>query len=99
MRYSDHEQRQMDIESGAEMDRHAARKAAKQVDIRTASFRVMHDTPGHATYGVWVNGGKCGDLTVRQEERVAFEEMMLRAGFLFSGLFADPKLNTEQTED
>jgi hypothetical protein len=52
-----------------------------QIDIRTASFRILHDTPGHATYGVWVNGGKCGDLTVRQTERVAFEEMMRRGGW------------------
>lgn len=80
MRYSDHEQRQMDIKSGEELDRHAERKA-KQIDLRSASFRVLHDTPGHATYGVWVNGGKCGDLTVRQEERVAFEIMMERGGF------------------
>ena len=53
----------------------------KQVDIRSASFRVMRETPGHVTYGVWVNGGKCGDLTVRQEECVAFVTMMERAGF------------------
>lgn len=53
----------------------------KQIDIRSASFRMIRSTPGHATYGVWVNGGKCGDLVVRQEERVAFEEMMQRGGF------------------
>lgn len=52
----------------------------KQVDIR-GSFRVLHETPGHATYGVWVNGGKSGDLVVRQEERIAFQSMMERAGF------------------
>ena len=55
----------------------------KQVDIRSASYRILDDTPGHVRYGVWVNGGKCGDLTLRQEERVAFEEMMDRAGFRF----------------
>lgn len=60
----------------------------KQVDIRSASYRVLHDTPGHATYGVWINGGKCGDLTVRQEERIGFEAMMARAGFLLSGFAA-----------
>ena len=53
----------------------------KQVDIRSASFRVLHETPGHVTYGVWINGGKCGDLVVRQEERIGFQEMMERAGF------------------
>ena len=53
----------------------------KQIDIRSASFRAVHSTPGHVTYGVWVNGGKCGDLVVRQEERVAFEQMMQRGGF------------------
>lgn len=58
-------------------------KIDKQVDIRSASYRILDDTPGHVRYGVWVNGGKCGDLTLRQEERVAFEEMMRRAGFRF----------------
>lgn len=52
----------------------------KQVDVR-GSFRVLQETPGHLTYGVWVNGGKSGDLVVRQEERVAFQTMMERAGF------------------
>ena len=61
---------------------------AKQVDIRSASYRVLDDTPGHVRYGVWVNGGKCGDLVVRQEERVGFMEMMGRAGFRF-----DPSLS------
>ena len=51
--------------------------------IRTASFRIMHSTPGHATYGVWVNGGKCGHLVVRQDEREAFESMMQIGGFKF----------------
>ena len=53
----------------------------KQVDLHSASFRVLHETPGHVTYGVWVNGGKSGDLVVRQEERVAFQIMMERGGF------------------
>jgi hypothetical protein len=53
----------------------------RQIDIRTASFRVVHETPGHVTYGVWVNGGKCGDLVVRQEEDTAFRLMMVRGGF------------------
>ena len=55
----------------------------KQVDIRSASYRVLDSTPGHVRYGVWVNGGKFGNLTVRQEERVGFQEMMDRAGFRF----------------
>ena len=62
----------------------------KQVDIRSASYRVLDDTPGHVRYGVWVNGGKCGDLTLRQEEHVAFEEMRDRAGFRF-----DPALSPD----
>jgi len=53
----------------------------KQLDIVRATFRVVHSTPGHATYGVWINGGKCGDLVVRQSERVAFEIMLTRGGF------------------
>ena len=53
----------------------------KQIDIRTASFRAVHATPGHVTYGVWVNGGKCGDLVVRVNECTAFEIMLRRAGF------------------
>lgn len=53
----------------------------KQVDIRSASFRVVQATPGHITYGVWVNGGKSGNLVVRVEESVGFEIMMKRAGF------------------
>lgn len=52
----------------------------KQVDIR-GSFRILDETPGHVTYGVWANGGKCGNLVVRQEERVAFQIMMDRGGF------------------
>lgn len=51
--------------------------------IRTASFRIVRSTPGHATYGVWVNGGKSGDLVVRQDEREAFEVMMQHGGFTF----------------
>jgi hypothetical protein len=50
-------------------------------DIRSASFRILYITPAHITYGVWINGGKCGDLTVRQEEHVSFEIMMRRGGF------------------
>lgn len=51
--------------------------------IQSSSFRLMRSTPGHATYGVWVNGGKCGDLVVRQDEREAFEAMMQQGGFAF----------------
>jgi hypothetical protein len=39
----------------------------KQVDVRL-TFRRMVESPGHVTFGIWVNGGKAGDLTVRQEE-------------------------------
>lgn len=53
----------------------------KQVDVR-GSFRVMHETPGHVTYGVWVNGGKAGELVVRQSERAGFALMMDRGGFV-----------------
>lgn len=53
----------------------------RQVDILTATFRILHETPGHCTYGVWINGGKCGDLTVRVSERVAFETLMKNGGF------------------
>ena len=53
----------------------------KAEDIRTSSFRVLHETPGHCTYGVWINGAKCGDLTVRVSEHIAFEAMLLRGGF------------------
>jgi len=52
----------------------------QQVDTR-GSFRILHESPGHLTFGVWINGGKSGDLTVRQSERVAFEIMMKRGGF------------------
>ena len=54
----------------------------KQVDVR-GSFRILHETPGHVTYGVWVNGGKCGDLVVRQNEHLSFQIMMVRGGFEF----------------
>ena len=53
----------------------------KQVDIRSASFRVLYSTSMHVTYGVWINGASCGDLIVMQEERIAFQEMMGRGGF------------------
>jgi hypothetical protein len=58
--------------------------STKQVDIRSASYRVLDETPGHVRYGVWINGGKCGDLTVGQSERVGFEEMMARGGFVWT---------------
>jgi hypothetical protein len=53
-------------------------EAVQQVDIRRASFRTIHHTPGHVTFGVWVNGGKCGDLVVRVEEEVAFVRLLER---------------------
>lgn len=51
----------------------------KQIDIKKATFRRLHQSPGHSTYGVWVNGGKCGDLVVRNDESIAFEQLMRRA--------------------
>jgi hypothetical protein len=57
-----------------------------QIDIKTASYRVLHTTPGHITYGVWINGGKCGDLVVRVDEQIAFEQMMGRGGFELNSL-------------
>jgi hypothetical protein len=51
----------------------------RQVDIRT-SWREVSRTPGHVTFGVWVNGGKAGDLCVRLEEEVAIK-MRLEAAF------------------
>lgn len=56
----------------------------KQVDIRRASFRIIWKTPAHVTYAVWINGGKAGDLTLRVEERVAFEQKLVAAGFIFN---------------
>lgn len=58
----------------------------QQVDIRSASYRILRESPGHVVYGIWVNGAKCGDLTVRQQESVGFEQMMRRAGFDFNRL-------------
>lgn len=48
----------------------------QQVDIRRATYRVMHQGPGHTTYGFWVNGGKAGELTVRNEEVVGFQQLI-----------------------
>ncbi len=53
----------------------------QQIDIASSSFRLLHTSPGHYTYGVWVNGGKCGDLVVRISEVVAFEQRMRAAHF------------------
>lgn len=60
----------------------------KQIDIKRATYRIVHETPAHITYGVWANGGKCGDLTVRQEEKVAFETLLNQGGFLLMSPFA-----------
>ena len=54
----------------------------KQVEVR-GSYRILHETPGHTTYGVWINGGKSGDLTVRREEHAGFTALMSRAGFKY----------------
>ena len=51
----------------------------KQVDIDTSSWRITCQTPGHTDYGIWINGGKCGDLTVRNNEIIAFEQLLIRA--------------------
>jgi hypothetical protein len=56
--------------------------AHKQVDIRRATYRLLARTPGHCTYGVWINAAKCGNLVVRREEEVGFNEMMRRGGFV-----------------
>lgn len=47
----------------------------------TATFRIMHESPGHVTYGFWLNGGKCGDLIVRVAERDFFVKLMERGGW------------------
>jgi hypothetical protein len=49
--------------------------------IKKATMRSLCITPGHCTYGIWINGGKCGDLTLRVEEMLGFERMMRDAGF------------------
>lgn len=54
----------------------------KNISIQKASFHLLYDTPGHSTFGIWVNGGKCGDLTVRREEATALRERLLLAGFI-----------------
>jgi hypothetical protein len=50
MRYSDHEQRQMDIASGQEMDRHAERRAARTLPSLLRDVRCNREpfTPAHA---------------------------------------------------
>jgi hypothetical protein len=76
----------------ADLARPGDRKTVERMsngDIVTSSFRRMSETPGHVTYGVWVNGGKCGDLVVRQSEASAFEMMMRRGGFFQSDLPSD----------
>ena len=65
------------------------------ISIRTASFRILHSTPGHATYGVWVNGGKCGALVVRQEDLrgTRFAQWKLRlqfGGWTYTDVQYDP---------
>ena len=50
-------------------------------EFKSASFRLTNLTPRHATYGVWINGGKSGNLVVTVDERDPFERMMQRAGF------------------
>lgn len=49
--------------------------------IKTATFRVVHESPGHITYVFWVNGAKCGDLVVGVDQRYEFESMMLTGGW------------------
>lgn len=69
-------------------DRRAVGRMASPTDVAllTASFRPLRETPGHITYGVWFNGGKCGDLVLRQNEARAFEEAMQRAGFFLASV-------------
>jgi hypothetical protein len=47
MRYSDYEQRQMDIASGEELDRHARRALAKRIDdaIMREAFPSLYAEP------------------------------------------------------
>lgn len=54
----------------------------KQIDIRRATFRVVHESPSHLTYGIWINGAKSGELVVRQEEKLALANRLRIAGFL-----------------
>lgn len=58
----------------------------KQVDIKSFTYRQVYETPGHVTYGFWINGGKCGELTVRQEEKAGFLVYMRRGGFTYTEL-------------
>ena len=51
------------------------------VIVTRITYRLLRDTPGHATFGIWINGAKSGDLTVRQNERASFERWMQWAGF------------------
>jgi hypothetical protein len=69
-----------------------------QIDIRSASFRVLQNTSAHVTFGIWINGGKCGNLTVRQEEYVGFQTMMRRAGFESRSYDHDTNTNTDHAQ-
>lgn len=53
----------------------------KQIDITRATFRMLKISPGHVTYGIWINGGKSGELVVSVSEVHALETMLLRGGF------------------
>lgn len=55
---------------------------SNQEDIKTASHRVVNRTPGHVTFGVWVDGGKAGDLVVGVEHEIAMRHLLTSGGFL-----------------
>ena len=67
--------------------------ASRNLDIRTSSFRVVHKTPSHTTFGIWINGAKSGDLVARNEEADALRLKLKRGGFTEMVLLEDP-LNT-----
>lgn len=55
----------------------------RQRDIKKATYRMITQTPAHIVYGFWINGAKIGELTIGQEEHIAFSQMMRRAGFSY----------------
>jgi hypothetical protein len=53
MRYSDHEQRQMDIASGEELDRHAERQEARAERLEKALREIMLRTSAYKDDESW----------------------------------------------
>jgi len=58
----------------------------EQIEIKRATYRCTHASPGHLTFGVWINGGKSGELVVGLSEERAFHQMMERAGISYTKL-------------